>query len=40
MSSEELNNTSAQEPANAPGRAEMAVEGRAGADVVLSLIHI
>lgn len=34
MSSEELNNTSAQEPANAPGRAEMAVEGRAGADVV------
>ena len=34
MSSEELNNTSAQEPTNAPGRAEMAVEGRAGADVV------
>lgn len=34
MSSEELNNTSAQEPANAPGRAEMAVEGRAGADTV------
>lgn len=34
MSSEELNNTSAQEPANAPGRAEMAVEGRTGADVV------
>lgn len=34
MSSEELNNPSAQEPANAPGRAEMAVEGRAGADVV------
>ena len=33
MSSEELNNTAA-EPANAPGRAEMAVEGRAGADVV------
>lgn len=34
MSSEELNNTSVQEPTNAPGRAEMAVEGRAGADVV------
>lgn len=34
MSSEELNSTSAQEPANAPGRAEMAVEGRVGADVV------
>ena len=34
MSSDELNNTAAQEPANAPGRAEMPVEGRAGADAV------
>ncbi len=34
MSSEELNNTASAEPANAPGRAEMTVEGRAGADVV------
>ena len=34
MSSEELNNTASAEPANAPGRAEMAVEGRAGADAV------
>ncbi len=34
MSSEELNSTATAEPANAPGRAEMAVEGRAGADVV------
>ena len=34
MSLDELNNTAAQEPANAPGRAEMPVEGRAGADAV------
>ena len=34
MSSDELNNTASSEPMNAPGRAEMAVEGRAGADTV------
>ncbi len=35
MSSDELNTTAAApEPANAPGRAEMDVEGRVGADVV------
>ena len=34
MSSDELNNTASSGPTNAPGRAEMAVEGRAGADAV------
>ena len=34
MTTEELQPTAPQEPANAPGRAEMPVEGRAGADAV------
>ena len=34
MTTEELQVTSVEEPVNAPGRAEMPVEGRAGADAV------
>ena len=32
MTPEDTNVTASQEPTNAPGRAEMSVEGRAGAD--------